>query len=232
MIAKIPEKKKAIELRKQGLSYNEILNNVSVAKSTLSLWLRDVGLAKRQKQRLTEKRRIAQLKGSQVKRQQRLDRSKDIKYKALNEIGKITQRELKLLGSALYWAEGARQKETNVSERVAFSNSDPYMIMLFLQWLKKICQVNNTDIKLDLFIHESGDLAKAKKFWGNSLRIKPDKFRVYFKRHRRSTRRKNVGENYNGLIRISVKRSTDLNRKISGWIEGIYRGTMPGGVIG
>jgi len=47
--------KKAIELRKKGLSYSEILKCVPVAKSTLSLWLRSVGLSKKQRQRLTDK---------------------------------------------------------------------------------------------------------------------------------------------------------------------------------
>ena len=52
MLAKIEEKQKAIALRKRGYSYSEILAEVPVAKSTLSLWLRSVGLAKKQKQLL------------------------------------------------------------------------------------------------------------------------------------------------------------------------------------
>ncbi|MDD3728951.1 MAG: hypothetical protein PHH50_01355 [Candidatus Pacebacteria bacterium] len=55
MTQKIKEKEKAIKLRKKGLSYNDILKEIPVAKSTLSLWLRDVGLSKRQRQKLTEK---------------------------------------------------------------------------------------------------------------------------------------------------------------------------------
>ena len=51
-MAKVSEKKKAIELRKQGLSYSEIRKIVTVAKSTLSLWLRSVGLAKRHIRRI------------------------------------------------------------------------------------------------------------------------------------------------------------------------------------
>ncbi len=38
------EKEKAIALRKQGKTYSEILAKIPVAKSTLSLWLHDVGL--------------------------------------------------------------------------------------------------------------------------------------------------------------------------------------------
>ena len=59
MLAKLKEKQKAIKFRRKGLSYSEILKKIPVAKSTLSLWLRTVRLAKRQKQRLTEKRLAA-----------------------------------------------------------------------------------------------------------------------------------------------------------------------------
>jgi transposase len=72
MVVKFKEKETAIELRRQGYSYSEILKKIPVAKSTLSLWLRSVGLAERQKQRLTEKKRKGQLKGAQMKRRQRI----------------------------------------------------------------------------------------------------------------------------------------------------------------
>ena len=49
-------KERAIELRKQGLSYNEILLQIDVAKSSLSLWLRDIKLTKEQKNRLKKKK--------------------------------------------------------------------------------------------------------------------------------------------------------------------------------
>ena len=46
---------------------------------------------------------------------------------------------------------------------------------------------------------------------------------VRLKRHNIKTKRKNIGESYYGLINIRARRSTNLNRKISGWIEGIYQ---------
>ena len=59
----------ALNLRKQGFSYSEILERIPVAKSTLSLWLREVGLSKRQKQHLTQKKLDAAWRGGQVKRE-------------------------------------------------------------------------------------------------------------------------------------------------------------------
>lgn len=102
MILKFKEKEKAIKLRKKGYSYSEILREVSVTKSTLSLWLRSVGLSKRQKQRLTEKKLAVLLKGAITKRNQRITITEEIKRKAQKEIGKINQRELWLIGTILY----------------------------------------------------------------------------------------------------------------------------------
>jgi orotate phosphoribosyltransferase-like protein len=69
-------KNKAIQLRKEGNSYSEILREISVARSTLSLWLRSVNLSKRQKQNLTLKKLQACWRGGEVKKQNRIKKSK------------------------------------------------------------------------------------------------------------------------------------------------------------
>lgn len=51
MFAKLEEKKKAIILRKKGFSYTEIIKEVAVSKSSLSLWLSKYPLTKFQKER-------------------------------------------------------------------------------------------------------------------------------------------------------------------------------------
>ena len=159
MLAKLKEKEMAIELRKQGHSYSEILKKVPVAKSTLSLWLRSVGLAKQQKQRLTEKRLAALKRGWETCRRKRILIINKIREAAKKEIKEITQRDLWLIGITLYWAE--------------------------------------------------------------ILSIPINQIRVYFKKHKINSKRKNVGKNDHGLMRIKVKRSINLNRKISAWIEKI-----------
>ena len=46
----------------------------------------------------------------------------------------------------------------------------------------------------------------------------PDRFRApTIKRHNPKTIRRNVGEDYHGCLRIDVRRSADLYRKIEGW---------------
>lgn len=46
------ERKLAESLRRQGATYREILRKVSVSKSTLSVWLRDIRLTEAQKERI------------------------------------------------------------------------------------------------------------------------------------------------------------------------------------
>ena len=157
MIAKQNEQKTAIDLRKKGFSYKEILSEVPVAKSTLSLWLRSVGLSKRQKQRLTLKRLEASKRGAEKKRNQRLITTKEIKEKAKAEINKLNlnHEKLWLMGIMLYWAEGSKEKEDCRTSAVKFSNSDPFMHNIFAKWLIKVCKVHENHIIYELYIHDS-----------------------------------------------------------------------------
>ena len=220
MIRKEHERKRALELRKSGLSYNEILERVSVAKSTLSLWLRSVGLAKRHQRRISEKQRQAQQRGVRLVHERRLEKMQRIMKEASTEVRSLSKRERWLIGIALYWAEGTKEKEQGTL--VQFSNSDPHMVLLFQQWLMEYLKIPSEDIVHTLYIHErSPNLHRALEFWSDFLSKEPYDFKVVFKRHNPSPKRKNIGVKYRGLVRLTVRRSVDMNRRIAGWIDGI-----------
>jgi hypothetical protein len=135
-------KETAIALRRKGLTYSEILKEIPVAKSTLSDWLHSVGLSKYQKQRLTKKKLAAIKRGAEAKHMQRIVRTQKIIKDAQREIGMISKRELWLMGTMLYWAEGSKEKDYRPGSGVQFTNMDPLMICFFLRWLKEICGVD------------------------------------------------------------------------------------------
>lgn len=218
----LESKKLAIKLRKEGLTYSEILKKVTVAKSTLSLWLNSVNLSKKQKQRVTSKKIEASKKGGLVRKTERINKTEEIKSKSKSEIKSIKPKELFLIGVALYWAEGSKQKKHNVSQGVRFANSDPSMVKLFLAWLNQI-GVSNAQVKYELYIHDTADYRKAVDFWSRELKCKPTDLKsIYFKKGSLiPSSRMNRGADYHGLIRVSVGKSTDLNRRIDGWVEGI-----------
>lgn len=220
-------KNKALELRKQGLSYSEILKQIPIAKSTLASWLKEIGLSKAQKQAITQKRIDGSKRGGESRRKTRLEKEKKLKEGAAKEIGRVSNRELFLIGVSLYWAEGSKEKSYCPGSGVSFSNSDGRMIKLFLLWLSQCCKIEKKDVKFEIYIHENnvGRVKEISTYWSKVTGLPIDNFsHVYFKKDKPKTKRKNTGELYFGNLRVKVRKSSDLNRKIAGWIDGIYKG--------
>jgi len=226
MSIKISTKNLAIDLRRNGESYSEIIKKVPVAKSTLSQWLRDVGLAKRQSQRLTEKKRQGQLRGALSRKNNRIRTQNEIYSISKKEIGLLSSRELWLFGIALYWAEGSKEKEYQPGSGVKFSNSDSRMIEVFIRWLIDCCGVSKEKITFDIYVHVvyKNRLNEIKKHWSEKTKFPISQFdKIYFKKHNIKTKRKNIGNLYNGLLRVNVMASSELNRRIAGWIMGVSK---------
>lgn len=222
MIKKTKEKAIAIRLRKQGYSYSEILKKIKVAKSTLSIWLKEVQLAKPQKQRLSKKKEEARLKALKSIKRKRKNITKKLIQKGIREVGSLEKKDLFLIGIVLYWAEGSKQKENNVSQGVIFSNSDPEMIIIFIKWLKEFCKINDKEIVFSLYIHEAikNHTEEVKNRWKKVLALANNKkINVCFKKN--IIKRKLNIKNYYGVLRIRVIKSTNLNRLITGWTKGI-----------
>jgi hypothetical protein len=221
----MPEDRKslAIRLRKEGKTYRQILAQIPVAKSTLSEWLKQVGLSVPQKQRITQLRINARLKGAASRKTKRLTEVADSIENGKIEVGKLSERELWLIGTALYWAEGSKQNVRSPSTGLVFGNMDFKMVFVFLRWLHFL-KVPTNEIYFELYVHKNRK-AEAKDFtewWIKALEL-PDNtpVRIYFKAGNPLTNRSNTVDLYHGLLRIRVKSSTSLNRKVNGWIEGI-----------
>ncbi len=212
-------------MRRDGKTYREILLTVPVAKSTLSEWFKSVELAKSQKQRLTQKRLASAQRGANKRRENRIAEIAKLNSQGIKKVGKLSERELWLIGTALHWAEGSKQRESSRSAGLIFTNSDPNMLVVFLAWLK-VLGVKKEDRVFELYVHTDrrSEVLKFKQWWAKQLGIKvSDFFGVYYKQGKILTNRKNTADLYHGLIRIRVRSSTSLHRQVNGWIEGIVR---------
>lgn len=213
----------AVRLRREGFSYGEILDRVPVAKSTLAGWLHGAHLSRHQKQRLTRKKLLSAIRGGQIKHEQRIARTRAIVESAKKEIGPITERELWLIGIALYWAEGSKEKDSRPGSGVRFTNSDGRMVRLFLQWLSQTCDIAPSEIGMDIMIHENHRhrLREIIAYWSVATGFPESHFtRIYWKRNQPKTRRLNTGQSYYGTVKVKVRASSIFHRKIAGWIEG------------
>ena len=126
----------------------------------------------------------------------------------------------------MYWAEGSKEKDYGRASRIVFSNSDPYMIKTFLEWLLIVIKIPKDKIYFDIMLHESNKerIKDVISHWSKYTNFPKKEFQhIYFKKNKINTKRKNIGENYFGLLRIIVRESSSLNRKTQGWVEGINK---------
>lgn len=209
----LPEfKARAIKLRKRGLSYNEIRKQIPVAKSTLSLWLKDVPLKEEHRQKLYSKKIHYLSYGSQSQKERRLREVDEIVKKAKDEIQlPISMESYRLCGATLYWAEGSKGRGLEIT------NSDPYLILFMVNWFKKIFDIDPTSLKVHLNIHAEQNEMEIKKFWSNLCNIPLKNFcKTFIKPKSKGYKKNNL---YYGTIKIRVLKSTDMRIRIFGWIQ-------------
>jgi len=142
---------------------------------------------------------------------------------AAADIGSLTDREILIAGAVAYWCEGAKNKPHRRADRVTFANSDPELISFFLLFLD-VAGIPRSDLAFQLQIHETADVASAERFWLALTGARPEQFRkTSLKRHNPETTRKNTSDSYHGCLRVDVRRSCVLYRKIEGWASAVTR---------
>jgi hypothetical protein len=216
---------RARELRAQGLDYEEIAGALGVSKSSVSLWVRDLG---RPEHLSYEECRKRSAEGARrywaAERAVREAARAATCAAAAAQIGPITDRELLIAGAIAYWCEGAKNKPGRRADRVIFTNSDPALVRLFLRFLD-VTGTPRMNATFRICIHESADLEAAQRYWLEMTGAPADQFRrPTLKRHNPKTIRKNTGAEYHGCLRIDVRRSSSLYRRIEGWSAAIMSG--------
>jgi len=226
------DKFKAYKLRIAGRSYNEISQLLKVPKSTLSGWFANLKLSEEALERLKNRVHIASLHGliARNKNQTTLaeTRSREMQNRGTELIKNIDKRDLLIIGTALYWAEGYKRPvviggRTRTSHRVSLTNSDPDLICIFLQFLREICKVPNEKITIWIRYFEHQDSTYLLNFWQKKCNISYSNFRKTLQTVSISSQRK---KSYNslpfGVAQISVN-NTNLYHKIMGMISGIAK---------
>lgn len=214
-----PELKRRAEmLRKQGYSMNAIQKELAVSKSTVSIWTREIRISKTQRERLSrkpfsrkavEKRRQARIKNEEEKRGAVISIAR-------NSIGVLSARELWLIGSALYWAEGGKTRRS----LVRFTNSDPSMMRIVMRFFREVCKVPEEKFRVQIHLHSNLDPERARIYWSKITKIQKSRF---YKTYIRRAENKNMKSSLPlGTCNVYVL-STELFLNITGWIEGISK---------
>ena len=218
--AKDEVRARARELRAGGLKYQEIAGALGVSKSSVSLWVRDMPRPPRLSYEQTRKRAAEGVRRYwEAERPNREARREAVRVAAVRDIGALSIRDVLIAGSIAYWCEGSKRKSYRQTEPVAFINSDPDLIKLFLRFLSA-AGVESAQLGFRVHIHESADVAAAEQFWQTVTGAEPAQFhRTTLKRHNPRTVRRNVGADYHGCLIVTVRQSGDLYQRIEGWVR-------------
>ncbi len=223
-------REKALELRLKGYSYNEIHTKLAVPKSTLSNWFSNLLLPeiaqKRIKQRVHEKSLQGILKRNAIQTHRAFQQAAKIRKVEKARIGKLSKKELLLLGAALYWAEGykkpiVRNGKERSYHKISFSNSDPVMVKVFIKFLNESLQIPKGKIKASVRIFEHINEKEALGYWQKSTGLPAENFqKFYYGISKSSMGKRPFNRLPYGTIQIIVGDTKNFHRMM-GWIEGI-----------
>lgn len=188
--------KKAIELRKQGFSLRVIAESLHIAKSTASVWLKDVFLDKKAQEKIKGFKSDGLQKAIQISKEKRQGKLSLIEADVLRFVDRIPQsKEIdKLACALLYWCEGEKSKSS-----VSFVNSDPQMIATFLVLFRSSFQVDEKKFRISLHLHEYHEDLQEIEFWSRITAIPKEQF---YKVYRKPNTGKSKKENYRGCVAI------------------------------
>lgn len=190
-------KEQAIALRKTGMSMTVIEQKLTIPRSTLSGWFRDITLTEEQRQRLLINKQVGWKKARQraleSHRARKALRLLDAKRKAVETLDRIelSDEVLDLAFAMLYLGEGAKSGSTSLA------SSDPKILRFVLSVLKRNYGITSDMVRCDLHLRMDQNEALAKEYWGNELRLPPEAFRNIA--HDRGSLGTATNDHYNGV---------------------------------
>jgi len=212
-------KQKALKLRNAGYSYSMIGKKLNIAKSTLSNWLTNIPF--KPNKEVLQRVGKAKLKSALHKQKIKFENITRMKSEAAKEIGKLSLRDIFMLGIGLYWGEGSKSHE-----EVRVVNADPTIIKLSIRWLKEFGGVRREHLRVSVHGYPDHDINKLVKFWSKELNIPNNQFiktqidtrlnKSILKRRKLPYGTAHVYVRGGGTLLWGVK---NLHRKIMGWIE-------------
>ena len=214
-------KDNVLKLRKKGYSYNLIVDELGVSKSTLSNWLKDVPFHPNAS--VLKRINNGPIKSGQIQHNLKVKNVKEIKNLAKKELGELTRRDLWLLGLGLYLGEGSKTYET-----IRIINSDPQIIKLAIKWFKQICKLEDINITIAIHLYPDSNIDECIKYWQKETKLPIKQFRKTQIDKRTNKSNKKKGKLPYGTAHLTIisngnkNLGVKLHRRIMGWVENIF----------
>lgn len=183
------KKEQAIILRKQGHSLSEISQQLNIAKSSASQWVRNVALSRQAKLAIAKKRDM----GRRAAQHARKSRTQHLLYGAEQKADEVVHHSTgnhefeKILCGMIYWCEGAKSKNDG---SFTFTNSDPDLIRAFLHLLRKSFPLDERKFRVSIHLHNYHNSDTQLRFWSQVTNIPLAQFMRPYRKSNTGKRRK------------------------------------------
>jgi DNA-binding transcriptional ArsR family regulator len=217
----------ALALRLEGKTYGEIRRNFKIPKSTLSGWFSALKINNKAKKILESKKKNGYYKLVEFNKTRTLDilkENENIRKEYESRVNRLSERELMILGAALYWGEGYKNfnQKKFVYPYICLGNSDPEMIITFIHFLEKILGITKDRIKAPIFIYPGMIPEEAINYWQKLTNIPRENFRCQMALSRASQGKRPKNLLPYGTLQLRVIKRQEFF-KIRGLIDGIIK---------
>jgi hypothetical protein len=161
---KLRERERARALRAQGVTLADIATRLGVAKSSVSVWVRDVPFT-------PSKRRTGARRRPHPAHDRKVREIEECDAEGRRLIGRLSEDAFLAAGVALYAGEGAKTDGC-----VKLANTNPEIIRFFCAWLRRVFEVEEARLRVHLYLHQGLDLRRAQAYWSEVTGIPDSQF--------------------------------------------------------
>lgn len=172
-------KTKVLRLRSEGNTYSEIRNmlRIEIAKSTMSIWCRNVKLPVWYKEKIKNinNKNLIRIRpiAHEVNRKKRSEYLRFLLQKNSHLLKKLDKPTQKLLLSILYLGEGAKYKS---SQMLSLGSSSPDIIKFYLKLLQNCYNIDESKFRVRIQCRFDQNIKLLESFWLRLTKLKKIQF--------------------------------------------------------
>jgi hypothetical protein len=212
---KVKEQEQARDLRAKGNTLAQIAAKLGVSKSSVSLWVRDVPFT-------PSPRRHGPHRRAHPARVAKLRQIEELNRQGVERLGHLDERAFFAGGIALYAGEGGKS-----DGEINFANSDPEMVRYFCVWLRRFFEIDETRLRVRVYLHLGLDLDAVEQFWSEMTQVPRSQFRKAYRAVPDPSIRRNKHEYGCVYVRYTC---TKTHRQIMGLVRALLSSSCYSGV--
>jgi len=166
---KTVEQQRARELRAESWTLQEIADELHVSRASVSVWVRDVQFEPKPRQRPL----FRSPSSLHLRKLAEIDAANSW---AETYVASLSEDAFFAAGIALYAGEGAKADHS-----VRFANTDPTMIGFFCRWLRRYFQIDETRMRVRVYLHDGLDLEATETHWSSVTGVPRHQFQAPYR---------------------------------------------------